>query len=355
MASGRPCGIVLVLAGSGCVDISKSSCESDTHLTLVVYFDDHRWKAAFKTYKHAAGIVIAVRSKLPPALANGLLGSAGQATGALQPLPDELWAEILASLPREALPRGPVAQRIRSPTLRHINIPLWFTNHPNDILAYFQGFPGPNCITTLHPAFVEFDHMYLAGPIGIAFPNLAELHVEVLIRIWSSGTPFEAPKIRKDCLHLTYLSDYSFGTKPTLGFGCFDINELKDSLVSQHPELKVLWVDGSDTMYLWRKGRDVLQYNNDAGTAYDFDARRPYWPSTLSHVLCFHVLGGGYSDPESRTGFVCPVDFKLSIPTEVEVSHMGNIQACGTPYLDGSSCNSVFTQFSSVSVSVSRQ
>ncbi|KAJ7770027.1 hypothetical protein B0H16DRAFT_1517094 [Mycena metata] len=187
-------------------------------------------------------------------------------------------SDILPSLREYQGPGALLHFFLASPTLRHIDIPFWYTDCPtgNDILAYFQGFAGPNRITTLHTEFVQFDHVYLAG-LGIAFPNLAELHIKVSVRGWNGEAPFEAdalfeamvwhspltPNIRKLALHWEYLSD----AKPTPNFGCPDVNELKDALVSQHPELKVVWVDGSDTMYLWRRGSDVVQYTDSDDSA----------------------------------------------------------------------------------------
>ncbi|KAJ7770039.1 hypothetical protein B0H16DRAFT_1517117 [Mycena metata] len=187
-------------------------------------------------------------------------------------------SDVLPSLREYQGPSTLLHFFLASPTLRHVDIPFWYTKFPtgNDVLAYFQGFVGPNRITTLQAEFVQFDHVFLAG-LGIAFPNLAELHIKVLVR-GNGEAPFEADalfeamawhsrltlNIRKFALSWKYLSS----AKRTPVLGCPDVNELKDALVSQHPELKVVWVDGLDTMYLWRKGHDVVQYTDDSAKAY---------------------------------------------------------------------------------------
>ncbi|KAJ7166729.1 hypothetical protein C8R46DRAFT_1192078 [Mycena filopes] len=188
-------------------------------------------------------------------------------------------SDILPSLREYTGPAEYLPSLLSNPTLRRVIVPCWWPG--DDTIAYFQTFVCPNNVTALRAGFEELDHTHLAG-LSLVFPHLTELHVEVS-STYGNDSPLEPdslfdaiawhsplpPGLQKLAIHWRYRHLHD------IDFGCPDVNELKVALVAQHPDLRALWVDGSGTMYFWRKGQEVMQYDEGAeGDEGECDERR---------------------------------------------------------------------------------
>ncbi|KAJ7156200.1 hypothetical protein C8R46DRAFT_1115390 [Mycena filopes] len=192
--------------------------------------------------------------------------------------PPSPMSDILLPLLREYTgPAEYLPSFLSNPTMRRVTIPRWWTlqwtDEPIDTIAYFQTLVCPNNVTALRARFPEFDHTHLAG-LSLVFPHLAELYVEVSSTYRNDVSPFEPDTFFDDIawhsslptgLQKLAIHWQQVGTRylHDLEYNCPDVNELKEALVAQHPDLRVLWVDGSGTMYFWRKGREVIQYDDE--------------------------------------------------------------------------------------------
>ncbi|KAJ6542914.1 hypothetical protein B0H19DRAFT_1172412 [Mycena capillaripes] len=185
-------------------------------------------------------------------------------------------ANVLPSLREYTGPDGLLYFLLPLPTLRRVTIPLWDNGYP-EILARFAAIVAPNNITALYAGLSEYDPQYLEG-FSALFPNLTEFRVKITIHLsyWTSGSVFDVESlfeslaqksplpihIRKFAFQWAYTG---YKNEPDqLDFGCPDLNDLKNALVAQHPDLDVVWVDdGSDLMYFWRQGRDARMHLYD--------------------------------------------------------------------------------------------
>ncbi|KAJ7156167.1 hypothetical protein C8R46DRAFT_1226402 [Mycena filopes] len=132
-------------------------------------------------------------------------------------------SDILPLLREYTGPASSLAPFLSCPALRRVIVPLWWTENSSDIPAYFRAFVCPNNVTSLRAGFHWFDHMHVTG-LGLVFPHLVELHLEV-------SSPMRST-----------------------------VNDLGGALVAQHPALTVLWLQGLDAIYFWRRGREVIRY-----------------------------------------------------------------------------------------------
>ncbi|KAJ7145651.1 hypothetical protein C8R44DRAFT_723576 [Mycena epipterygia] len=133
----------------------------------------------------------------------------------------------------------------------------------------------PHHITSLDVELRHLDNEILKTMCRV-FPNVTELRVKTSILMWDNDflggdRPWEADDffealaehsplpfdIQKLAIHWEYIDG------PTSGFGALDLNEVKEALISKHPAMKMLWIDGSEVMYLWRQGHAAIRYTND--------------------------------------------------------------------------------------------
>ncbi|KAJ7145637.1 hypothetical protein C8R44DRAFT_896735 [Mycena epipterygia] len=142
------------------------------------------------------------------------------------------------------------------PSLRHVVIHLY--DEPRVLLAELDAITS-NHVASLDAEFRIFDN-------GI----FEKLHIKISLRMWLDAfweadeffeTLIEHSPLSIDIQKLAIHWEYVGG--PAMGFGPPDLNEVKEALISKHPAMKMLWIDGSEVMYLWRKGHAAIQYAYD--------------------------------------------------------------------------------------------
>ncbi|KAF7340957.1 hypothetical protein MSAN_02081000 [Mycena sanguinolenta] len=156
------------------------------------------------------------------------------------------------------------------PTLRRVSVPAWSARSFDDIIQFETVTSTANNVSSLHAEIgdLDTDELYFAAVCSMCsvFPRLTELHVKIsenalfkpdeFLKELEQELPLPA-RLQKLALHWQYpdrelVADVDFGPP--------DLNSVKDALVAEYPDLKMIWVEGSGIMYLWRKERGVLQH-----------------------------------------------------------------------------------------------
>ncbi|KAJ6514313.1 hypothetical protein C8R47DRAFT_1090915 [Mycena vitilis] len=183
------------------------------------------------------------------------------------------------------------------PTLRRVAVPRWPIWGSKDILGHFLALATPNTVTSLSAGFIDFEPRHLEG-LCVLFPNLTELRISISVDNWAGrpcnfdvDTVFDAlaqhsplpATIRKLALRWEYhaLSGHLFD----VDYGCPDVHELQEALVTQFPDLQMVWFDGSGLMYIWRRGHAARQYLWEDGDSEQAEDRREefrlLWEGTI--------------------------------------------------------------------------
>ncbi|KAJ6457365.1 hypothetical protein C8R45DRAFT_1033500 [Mycena sanguinolenta] len=161
------------------------------------------------------------------------------------------------------------------PTLRRVTLPKWCTRTFDDLVQF--GVTGTvNNVSSLkvnivNPATVKF-YFEAVCAVCIVFPGLAELHVKIFESPWSRkdwpNNAFKPDKfltelqerlpLPKSLQKLALHWECPDRTLPADGQP--DLNGVKDALVAEYPELRMMQVQGLGIGYLWLKERGVIPH-----------------------------------------------------------------------------------------------
>ncbi|KAF7340992.1 hypothetical protein MSAN_02084600 [Mycena sanguinolenta] len=192
--------------------------------------------------------------------------------------PREPLRELLPALSKYTGPAQLLQFLVPIPTLRRVSVSMGGQSL-DDIVQSASVTSTANNVTSLQAKIIDMatNELFFEAVCAMCsvFSRLTELHLKIVESPWCrddwDSNAFKPEEfleeleqqsplpmcIQKLALHWDFPAGNPVGADD---FGPPDLNSVKDALVAEYPELRMIWVQGSGIMYLWRRERGATQH-----------------------------------------------------------------------------------------------
>ncbi|KAJ6457364.1 hypothetical protein C8R45DRAFT_1221933 [Mycena sanguinolenta] len=182
--------------------------------------------------------------------------------------------ELLPALREYTGPEELLQFLVPIPTLRRVSVSTWSPQSLDDIVQFAKLTGTATSVSSLQVKVSDMptNEFEVVCVMCSVFPSVQELYLEISKSPWyNDSVVFKPDEFLKELeqqlplpAHLQKLALHwqhsDRAPEADVDFGPPDLNSVKDALVAEYPKLKMIWVQGSGIMYLWRKEHGLLQH-----------------------------------------------------------------------------------------------